>query len=838
VMGLDASRETAFGPLTARDGSSVTTDSLNASAVYANERAAADLNATVGQQLTLFYGTTNQTLVHATVAAIVRDEGTAAYEHRSLLFMDLRRAQVAFNESDAINQMRISNIGGVADGLGVADNVTTNLRLSIAIHHLDLRVHSVKADGIAQAVQIGRDATELFLVMGAFGILAGILLIVNIFVMLAEERKPELGIARALGFLRKDLLATFALEGTFYAVVAAALGSLAGVGLGYVMVYFFDKLVPHGQVPVTFHFDPSSVLTAFVAGTALTWATILVASWRVSRLNIVRAIRDLPEPGTRERSRDALAAGLLAAAAGLALTAWGFLANTGLGKIPGPPLLSLGLGIAVASRGHARAALTIASAFNLVWILVPVGLLNQQTDNVSIAFVMTGIILVGSAILIAVFNVSEALRSLLRRANRGRGRPVLSTAVSYPAEKRFRTGMTVAMFALILFMVTLISMVQGLQASSLDTFVRQQSGGYDVIAYTTSYGEIPNFRQILRENFTDLDGTLLGGENGVSSASVLPAKVETAGGNRSYDYTLWGIDNFLIRSNGYGFTSFLPSFVNESTGRSESLTDRTQVWLSLRYNHTLAIVDRTAAGPNQFVPDSSRLRVVPGDRIRAFDAMGRSVNLTIVGVLEQALQFTSGVFVDQDVVRAVFPAQERYTAYFFQMAPTADVGAFRANLERVFFAYGLQTIDIREEIGRAFDASQQVLTLMEAYLGIGLLVGIAGLAVITLRAVVERRTQIGALRAIGFTRRMVLFVFLLEIALIAVLGVGIGVGLGIVFAYKIWAVYFADIIVFRIPWDHLLLIVGIASVAAVASTAQPAVRASRIPPAEALRYIE
>jgi putative ABC transport system permease protein len=172
------------------------------------------------------------------------------------------------------------------------------------------------------------------------------------------------------------------------------------------------------------------------------------------------------------------------------------------------------------------------------------------------------------------------------------------------------------------------------------------------------------------------------------------------------------------------------------------------------------------------------------------------------------------------------------------MAPGADVAGFRANLERVFFAYGLQTIDIREEIGRAFDASQQVLTLMEAYLGIGLLVGIAGLAVITMRAVVERRTQIGALRAIGFTRRMVLSVFLLEIALIAVLGVGIGVTLGIVFAYKIWAVYFAEIIVFSVPWDHLLLIVGIASVAAIVSASQPAIRASRLPPAEALRYIE
>src|SRR5881409_1452868 len=459
--------------------------------------------------------------------------------------MDLGHAQTAFNESGAINLIRVSNLGAVADGIAYSDRVTQDLRLSIATRHLALRVQSVKADDIAQAMQIGRDATELFLVMGAFGILAGILLIVNIFVMLAEERKPELGVARAVGFLRSDLLTTFALEGTFYAVVAAALGALAGLGLGYVMVYFFDRLVPHGDVPVTFHFDPSSVLTAFVAGTALTWATILLASWRVSHLNIVRAIRDLPEPGTPERSRDALAAGLLAAAAGLALTAWGFAANTGLGKIPGPPLLSLGLGIAVASRGHARAALTIASAFNLVWILVPVGLLNQQTDNVSIAFVMTGIILVGSAILIAVFNVSEALRSLLRRANRGRGRPVLSTAVSYPAEKRFRTGMTVAMFALILFMVTLISMVQGLQASSLDTFVRQQSGGYDVIAYTTSYGEIPNFRQMLQQNFSDR--LFLGGWSGVSSASVLPAKVQSVGGNRSYDYTLWGVDNFLLR---------------------------------------------------------------------------------------------------------------------------------------------------------------------------------------------------------------------------------------------------------------------------------------------------
>src|SRR5438876_945333 len=732
---------------------------------------------------------------------------------------------------------QITVMGLNASYEGAFGPLTHDLRLSIARNHLvGLQVDPVKADDIVLAVQVGRDATDLFLVMGAFGILAGVLLIVNIFVMLAEERKPELGVARAVGFLRADLLTTFALEGTFYAVVAAALGALAGLGLGYIMVYFFDRLVPHGDVVVTFHFDPSSVITAFVAGTALTWITILLASWRVSRLNILRAIRDLPEPGTRERSRDVLIAGTLVTLGGIVLTPGGFAVDTGIGEVPGPPVLALGLGIAAASRGWARAAMTLAATFNLVWILLPFTLLNQATDNVSVAFVMVGVIIVGSGFLIAVFNVSEALRAILRRANRGAGRPVLKTAVSYPMEKRFRTGMTVAMFALILFMVTLISMLQGLQAASLDSFVQQQSGGYDVIAYTTSYGEIPNFRQRLQANFSD--SLFLNGYNGTSTASVMPAKVQAVGGNRTYDYTLWGVDNFLIQSNQYGFTSFLPSYVNESSGQRQALTNRTDVWLSLRWNHTLAIVDRTATGPNQFVPDESRLRVVPGDRIRAFDAAGRTVNLTIVGVLEQALQFTSGVFVDQSVVRGVFPAEERYTAYFFQMAPGVDVAAFRADLERTFFVYGLQTIDIREQIGQAFDASQEVLTLMQAYLGIGLLVGIAGLAVITLRAVVERRTQIGALRAIGFTRAMVLGTFLVEIALIAVLGIGIGVALGIVLSYKIYIVYFADIVVFSVPWPNLALIVGIASAAAVASAAQPAIRGSRIPPAEALRYIE
>ena len=148
------------------------------------------------------------------------------------------------------------------------------------------------------------------------------------------------------------------------------------------------------------------------------------------------------------------------------------------------------------------------------------------------------------------------------------------------------------MFALILFMVTLISMVQGLEQSSLDRFVAAQSGGYDVVAYTTTYGEIPNFRTILMQNFSEDE--FLNGWNGVASASVLPAQIVKIGGNRTYNYTVWGVDNFLVKSNQYGFYSNLP-YITDENGTRHDLLNRTDVWLSLRENHTLAIIDRSAA---------------------------------------------------------------------------------------------------------------------------------------------------------------------------------------------------------------------------------------------------
>src|SRR5438034_2520422 len=125
-----------------------------------------------------------------------------------------------------------------------------------------------------------------------------------------------------------------------------------------------------------------------------------------------------------------------------------------------------------------------------------------------------------------------------------------------------------------------------------------------------------------------------------------------------------------------------------------------------------------------------------------------------------------------------------------------------------------------------------VFNLLQAYLALGLIVGIAGLGVITMRNVVERRQETGALRALGFRKSMVLRSFLFELSFIALTGIAMGVALGIALSYDLFLRFFEGQASFIIPWTRLALLGGIAFFGSVLATASPAFRAANMPPAE------
>ncbi|GIT02405.1 MAG: hypothetical protein CM1200mP27_10300 [Chloroflexota bacterium] len=63
-----------------------------------------------------------------------------------------------------------------------------------------------------EADRAGSGVTSIFIIMGLFSIMVGVLLIFLIFVMLAAARRAEMGMARAVGAKRRHLIQMFSLR--------------------------------------------------------------------------------------------------------------------------------------------------------------------------------------------------------------------------------------------------------------------------------------------------------------------------------------------------------------------------------------------------------------------------------------------------------------------------------------------------------------------------------------------------------------------------------------------------------------------------------------------------
>jgi len=256
-------------------------------------------------------------------------------------------------------------------------------------------------------------------------------------------------------------------------------------------------------------------------------------------------------------------------------------------------------------------------------------------------------------------------------------------------------------------------------------------------------------------------------------------------------------------------------------------------WAAVRTDPGLAIIDGSVI-PNNFGPNFGVLSASVGDTFY-YGNRSEPRPIRIIGILYE--QFVQGFWVSGDFLKQEFSIAGAST-FYFKVRPGVDVTKAGHDLERHFISYQLITLNIQEFINQIQEATTGVFNLLEAYLALGLIVGIAGLGVITMRNVVERRQETGALRAIGFRKSMVLKSFLFELSFIALTGIALGVALGVALSYDLYLRFFADQAAFVIPWERLLLLGGIAFLGSVLATASPAIRAARMPPAEALRSFE
>ncbi len=858
LVGTYANASQTLGDFHSSDGSVISPNIGDIQAII-NDQAARDLNATVGNTLKIFSPANQNFSVSVQITGIAVSDARGDFTQNDAIFVTLNTAQALTFQTGAINYVAITNTGGLRGSIqytstvGLVANQTLNsIQQPVSSFACKtsanaaggttpyLCAYGAKQAAVNGATSGAQSLENLFSVLSTITIVAGIVLIINMFIMLAEERKSEMGMARAVGMKRGQLTKMFLFEGTFYAAGSSFVGVFVGIGIAYGILYAFGNIISNffpvslAQVLDSFTFTSTSLFTAFTEGLFITYLTILLTSWRVSKLNIIRAVRDIPEPPSGVRTYTKLFfVGIGLAILGLLVFQASFAAKSDIEALLGPSLVIFGVGLVLARFLKNRYAFTITGIGLLVyWCIPSLSFNNSVVSNYNVGpegLIVGGMFMVTGAIMLALFNTDIILKGL-RVFYRGRKQltVIFKTALSYPGNKRFRTGATVAMFALVILSVVTISFLTAEQSNALSNAVVQDSGGYDIVAKTAV--SIPNLAAQVRSD-PNLNGKI---SAVVPFNSTAVAVFDITSGIDYGQVAAAGGDPKAAAQDNFFTTNTFPMVLKAPAYKTAA-----DVWNAVSATNSSSVVWFFGQVNTRGPPTASQTPAA-GDLLHLVSSPdgGRTLykaNVTVAGVLNSFLLGT-GVMATGQQLSHYFHVGSGQFGLLKVTSGTSPTTVANV-MKRDFAALGMGTTVIPVIINDFIQIGNSFLGIFEAFLALGLVVGIAGLGIISIRSVVERRKEIGMLRAIGFRKRMILSTFLLENSYVALLGIFIGTLLGIDLGYAI-ATSPGSGVTFVIPWISLLEIVAFSYGLSILTTIGSSRRAARIPPAEALRYTE
>lgn len=232
------------------------------------------------------------------------------------------------------------------------------------------------------------------------------------------------------------------------------------------------------------------------------------------------------------------------------------------------------------------------------------------------------------------------------------------------------------------------------------------------------------------------------------------------------------------------------------------------------------------------------LGLTVGDKLSLQAAKGAPVVLFVAGIFDFGNQGQNkgSVYVALRTAQSLLGLPGGVTSLWVKVAAPFDA---ETTAQQIASQPGIQVeswIETNAEFFKALSGQTLSFFMIRLFVGLTAALGIASVLVVS---VVQKSKEIGILRATGTTRRQILGVFLLQGAVLGLLGSALGclVGWGLLIAWRGFAVNDAGVPFFTLeagPALYAVVALG-ATLVGVLSALFPAQRAARLDPAVAMR---
>lgn len=305
----------------------------------------------------------------------------------------------------------------------------------------------------------------------------------------------------------------------------------------------------------------------------------------------------------------------------------------------------------------------------------------------------------------------------------------------------------------------------------------------------------------------------------------------------------------ILRDNRDIIADGVPGNVGVASAQYESETKRATLY-GVTPNYASLMSHPAEAGTWFSEVDEDRARKVAmlGSRIATelfgnVDPVGREIRLdgirfTVLGVLESkgggAANFDQYIYLPFRTVEEVFNV-EAIDNFMLEVFDQADIPEALERIETYLLTEieeGKFTVIDQEEMLKTIEEILAMLTIgLGGIAAISLLVGGIGIMNIMLVSVTERTREIGLRKALGATPNIIMVQFLIEAALLSVIGGMIGLLLAYLGSLAIQPFFPA-----QVTNEAVVLAFGVSTMVGLIFGAAPARRAAKLSPIEALRY--